>query len=259
MTPLELHYSRHKEENRLSTRHGTVEFAVSMKFIHEYLPQEQKNQCRIADIGAGTGRYSVALAREGYDVTAVELVPRNLKIIEAQHEHVKCWPGNALDLHFLPDNQFDMTLLFGPLYHLHAAKEKTAALKEAMRITKKGGIIMAAYLLNDYSIISYCFAEDRICALMADGKVSADFHVQPEKDALYDYVRLEDIDALNACVGIKRLKLFSPDGPADFIRKQLNSMSEATFQKFIQYQMQNAARPELLGAGSHLVDVLKNP
>lgn len=259
MTPLELHYSRHKEENRLSTRHGTVEFAVCMKYIHELLPQETRSRFKVADIGAGTGRYSVALAREGCDVTAVELVPRNLKVLEAQHEHVKCWPGNALDLHFLPDGAFDMTLLFGPLYHLHTVQEKTAALKEAMRITKKGGIIMAAYLLNDYSIISYCFAEDRISALMAAGKVSVDFHVQPEKDELYDYVRLEDIDALNAAAGVKRRIIFSPDGPADFIRRQLNAMSEETFQKFIQYQMQNAERPELLGAGSHLVDVLENP
>ena len=47
-----------------------------MKYIHKYL--EGKEGARILDVGAGTGRYSVQLAEEGYDVTAVELVKYNL-------------------------------------------------------------------------------------------------------------------------------------------------------------------------------------
>lgn len=258
MTEIEKHYNRHKEENRLLTRHGKVEFAVSMKYIHDFLPTQDKHLFKIADIGAGTGRYSVALAKEGFDVTAVELVKHNLEILESKHEHVKCWPGNALDLSFLPDETFDATILFGPLYHLHKEEEKLTALKEARRITKKGGKIFAAYLLNEYSILSYCFAQNRILELIKSGNVSEDFHIVPKENELYDYVRLEDIDRLNKMGGIKRIKIFSPDGPADFMRTELNKMTEETFEKFIEYQMYNAERPELLGAGSHLVDILEN-
>ena len=60
LSVLERHYQQHKEDHRLETRHGQVEFAVSMKFIHEYLPQDRKN-CKILDVGVGTGRYSLAL------------------------------------------------------------------------------------------------------------------------------------------------------------------------------------------------------
>ena len=42
------------------------------------------------------------------------------------------------------------------------------------------------------------------------------------------------------------------------MRKELNAMSEETFEKFIEYQICNAERPELLGAGSHIVDILEN-
>ena len=80
----------------------------------------------------------------------------------------------------------------------------------------------------------------------------------PKENELYDYVRLEDIDRLNNLSGLKRIKVFSPDGPADFMRKELNAMSEETFEKFIEYQICNAERPELLGAGSHIVDILEN-
>lgn len=258
MTEIEKHYNKHKEENRLLTRHGKVEFAVAMKYIHDFFPAQNKQLFKIADIGAGTGRYSVALAKEGFDVTAVELVKHNLEILESKHERVKCWPGNALDLNFLPDETFDATILFGPLYHLHKEEEKLTALKEARRITKKGGIIFVAYLLNEYSILSYCFAQNRILDLIKSGNISNDFHIVPKENELYDYVRLEDIDRLNKLSGLKRIKIFSPDGPADFMRKELNAMTEETFEKFIEYQICNAERPELLGAGSHLVDVLEN-
>ncbi len=36
--------------------------------------RDLRSQIKILDVGAGTGRYSVPLAEEGYDVTALELV-----------------------------------------------------------------------------------------------------------------------------------------------------------------------------------------
>lgn len=65
------------------------------------------------DIGAGTGRYSVALAEEGFDVTAVELVKHNLGILKSKNSSVKAYQGNALKLKRFEDETFDITLLFG--------------------------------------------------------------------------------------------------------------------------------------------------
>ena len=81
MTPLEKYYGKFKEEHRLTTRHGQVEFTVSMKYIHDSISSlnKEKSEVKILDIGAGTGRYSVALQEEGFDVTAVELVKSNLE------------------------------------------------------------------------------------------------------------------------------------------------------------------------------------
>ena len=66
------HYMKFCEDKRLTRRHGNVEYVTSMKYIHEYLSEDKTT--KILDVGAGTGRYSVQLANEGYDVTAVELV-----------------------------------------------------------------------------------------------------------------------------------------------------------------------------------------
>lgn len=110
MTDLEKHYNKFNEEKRLGSRHGQVEFITSMKYIHKYL--EKLPNAKILDIGAGTGRYSVALAKEGYDVTAVELVKYNLGILKQKGSTVKAYQGNALNLKRFPDESFDMTLLF---------------------------------------------------------------------------------------------------------------------------------------------------
>ena len=210
---------------------------------------------KIADIGAGTGRYSIALAQKGYDVTAVELVKRNLEILRSKHQNVKTWQGDARNLHFLPDNTFDITLLFGPLYHLHGTEEKLKALKEAMRITKKGGKILIAYVMNEYSVISYCFKTHHWQEVAQKNGLTADFHTISAPDELYDYVRLSDINDLNQLAGLKRQKIIAPDGPADYMRRELNEMSDSEFQAFIDFQKANCARPELLGASSHIVDI----
>ena len=164
MTNIERYYNKFNEEHRLTTRHGQVEFATTMHFIHDFIPTlaDENGHVRIADIGAGTGRYSVALSEEGHTVTAVELVPKNLAVLESKHAKVNCWPGDARDLSFLQDESFDITLVFGPLYHLHTEDDRLKALSEAKRITRHGGLIFCAYVMNEYSVLTYCFKQNHI-------------------------------------------------------------------------------------------------
>lgn len=51
--------------------------------------------------------------------------------------------------------------------------------------------------------------------------------------------------------------MIAPDGPADYIRPVLNAMDEETFELFLQYQLKNCERRELLGASSHTLDILR--
>ncbi|MCR5062859.1 MAG: class I SAM-dependent methyltransferase [Treponema sp.] len=260
MNNLEKYYNKFHEEHRLTTRHGQVEFRTTMHYIGEavkMVSSTAETPVKIADIGAGTGRYSVELCHQCYDVTAVELVKHNLEILRSKHENIKTWQGDARDLHFFEAETFDVTLLFGPLYHLHGEENKLKALKEARRITKKGGIILAAYVMNEYSVISYCFKEHKWQEIMQKGGLSPDFHTICGEDDLYDYARIEDMDRLNAAAGLKRIKIISADGAADYMRRELNEMSEEEFEAFCNFQLAICEKPELAGAGSHCVDILK--
>ena len=255
LSNIEKHYNKHNEHRRLGQRHGIVEFETTMHHLHRFLKPGQQ----ILDIGAGTGRYTSVLMAEGYSVKAVELVRRNIELFLKHEPAADVVQGDARNMPFIPTASADVTLLLGPLYHLFGDEEKLKALREAKRITKPGGLIFVAYLMNEYSILSYCFDEDRINDLMEHGVVDKDFHIQAQADELYDYIRLEDIDRLNAAAGLERVTIFSPDGAADYMRTRLNRMSDDTFARFIEYQKCISERPDLIGAGSHTVDVVRCP
>lgn len=254
LSNIEKHYNKHPEDLRLLRRHGIVEFQTTMYHLHRYLKPDDF----ILDIGAGTGRYTSALMTEGFHIKAVELVRRNIDVFLKREPTADVVQGDARDMSFIPTATADVTLLLGPLYHLIGDDEKLKALNEAKRVTKPGGLIFVAYLMNEYSILSYCFDEERIGDLLARGMVSPDFHVQVQEGELYDYVRLEDINRLNEKAGLTREIIFSPDGAADYMRTRLNRMSEETFAHFLEYQKCISDRPELIGAGSHVVDVLSH-
>ena len=272
MTGLEEYYNKFNEEKRLNSRHGQVEYRVSMKYIHRCLyeaaakimnaaasvnDEDVRTQIRILDIGAGTGRYSVALAEEGYDVTAVELVKYNLGILKQKSSSVRALQGNAMNLKKLESDSFDVTLLFGPMYHLFSFDDKRRALSEAKRVTKPGGVILVAYCMNEYGVITYGFKERHVLECMEKKRFTEDFKTISSPSELYDYMRIEDIDALNRSEGLERIKIISPDGPANYMRTFLNQLSDEEFEAFIQYQMATCERPDLIGAGAHTVDILR--
>lgn len=252
---IERHYNKHPEDLRLLRRHGIVEFSVTMHHLRRFL----KPGHTILDIGAGTGRYTSALMAEGYSVKAIELVKHNIDVFLKREPTADVQQGDARHLPSIPTATADITLLLGPLYHLIGDEEKLKALSEAKRITKPGGLIFVAYLMNEYSILTYCFAEERIGKLMERGVIDDQFHIQAKADELYDYVRTDDINRLNEKAGLERVTIFSPDGAADYMRTSLNRMSEATFARFIHYQKCISERQDLIGSGSHVVDVLRVP
>ena len=74
-------YNQYDEDSRLTARHGSVEFLTTMRYIGKYI----KPGDRVLEIGAGTGRYSHALARQGYAVNAVEPVAHNIDVFRKKH------------------------------------------------------------------------------------------------------------------------------------------------------------------------------
>ena len=251
------YYNEYDEEGRLQyNRVGMVEYLTTRRYLDSLLTKD----CKIAEIGAGKGRYSVTLAKEGYDVTAVELVPHNLDILRSKldgSENIKTYQGNALDLDMLEDNVYDVTLLLGPMYHLYSDAEKITALKEAVRITKPGGHILVAYCMNEATVIQYVFGCNKLREIMDLHMLTDDWKCISEPKDLFEMVRTEDIERINASVPIERVKLVAADGASRYIREYLEEMDEETFEKWLSYHFATCERQDLIGATNHALDILR--
>lgn len=259
MTELEKYYNKFNEDKRLKSRHGQVEFAVTTHYILDFIAYLQektgKKALDIIDIGAGTGAYSAFLSERGHNVTAVELVKKNASQIAIKNKAIKVKVGNALDLK-VGDEQFDIALVFGPLYHLFSHEEKLRALIEAKRVVRRGGVVMAVFLMNDYAVIRYAFCEGNLKKCLAENKLDEAFNCLTCKDDLYSYVRTDEINMLKNEANLTRAKLIGVDGATDYIRPVLNSLDEHDFNEFIRYQLSIAEHADLVGASSHCLDIL---
>ena len=241
------YYNKFNEDKRLDTRHGQVEFLTSMKYIHQYLDRQD----RIIDIGAGSGKYSIAFKEEGYDVTAVEYVRPNIGKIKAKDKDIKVIEASAVDLSMFKDDEFDVGIMFGPMYHLYSEEDRLKALLEAKRICRK--YIFVTYIMNEYSVIEYAFMENNYKNVK--DKLDETYRIN-DPDNLFFQVRIEDIDRLNETADLRLIKRFASDGPSDYIRPIINAMDDETFNAYINFHQATCERKELLGASSHVVDIL---
>lgn len=251
------YYGSYDEDNRLCSRHGQVEYLTTMRYVEKYL----RPGMRILEIGAATGRYSHALAQQGYAVDAVELVAHNIEIFKANTkpgENVTITQGNAKDLSAFPSDTYDLTLLLGPMYHLFAEEEKLQALSEAIRVTKRGGVVFAAYCMADASVLSYGFIRGEIHNIIEKCMVDpVTFRTFSKPWDLFELHRKEDIDALRAHFPVTQLHFLASDGYTNHMRATVDAMDDATFELYLRYHFATCERQDLVGYSHHTLDIFR--
>lgn len=248
-------YINYDEEGRLLSRHGSVEFLTTMRYIEKY----RRPGMRILEIGAATGRYSHTLARMGCRVDAVELVQHNIDLFRANTqpgENVTIRQGNAKDLSFFEDETFDMTLLLGPMYHLFTAGEQRQALSEALRVTKKGGLLFTAYCGNDATMVQYCFGRGMLKEKRYQELVDfSTFKARSDPSELFELYRKEDIDALMEGFPAQRLHYVGTDMATNYMRQCIDEMDDDLFDLYLNYHFAICERSDMVGVSHHILDI----
>ena len=251
------YYSGYDEDSRLLSRHGSVEYLTTMRYVEKYL----KPRMKALEIGAATGRYSHALAQKGYEVDAVELVQHNIDIFREKTmpgEKVTIRQGNAKDLSMFDNDSYDITLLLGPMYHLFTEEEQKQALAEAIRVTKQGGVIFAAYCGNEATMIQYCFGRGMLREKRYQDLVDpVTFKASSDPAELFQLYRKEDIDALMADFPVQRLHYVGTDMATNYMRAAIDEMEEDLFQMYLDYHFVICERSDLVGASHHILDIFR--
>lgn len=253
---LESFYGSIDEDVRLNrSRQGQLEYLTTMAFVHRHA----QRGARILEIGAGTGRYSIALAKEGYDVTAVELVKGNLDVLKAHGGHLKnlhAYQGDALNLSCLDDGKFDLTLVLGPMYHLYDRDDAHKAIDEALRATKQNGIILAAFL-SVHAILYNNYLNGTLAEGMKTN-FTDEYAVKHFEEQLFTGYDIEEFEELFARKGVEHISTAAADGILELAQGRRDfAMSDEEFKAYAAYHLAVCEKRELLGSSSHLLYVCR--
>ena len=249
-------YEQYDEDTRLQrTRHGQLEYITTMTYIHRYTNTHSK----VLEIGAGTGRYSIALAKEGMDVTAVELVESNLTMLRENSkgiDHIRSYQGDATDLSRFSDDSFDVTLVLGPMYHLYGTDEVNQAIDEAIRVTKPGGVIFFGFI----SVFAIMYANYFYGNWAAGQKenFSEDYQVKHFKEQLFTGYDIIEFERLFDEKPVEWITTAGVDGLLEPIEKRPDfSIPDEDFEAFAAWYLTFAEKRELLGHTNHLLYICR--
>ena len=249
-------YNQVDEDSRLQrSRHGQLEYAVTMHYIHRFI----KPGTKVLEVGAGTGRYSIALAKEGMNVTAVELVESNLSVLRKNSEGIRSlrsFQGDATNLSQFDDQIFDMTLVLGPLYHLYDADDVQKAIDEAVRVTKKNGVILFAFL-SVYGIMYDNYFQGNWAAGQEEN-FTKDYRVRHFKEQLFTGYDIKEFESLFDGKPVQWITTAGTDGIVEAIEDRTDfKITDEDFPAFVDWYLAFSEKRELLGATSHLLYICR--
>ena len=249
------YYAGIVEDDRLRFRQShKIEYITTMNYIKKYA----KKGAKILEVGAGTGIYSVELAKMGFDVTAVELVENNVEVLKQNAKGIKnisCLQGDALDLSRFNDNTFDIVLNLGPMYHLYTTKDKNKAISETIRVCKSNGICMFAYLTHSSIVWNYGIRKQNIKILtnfMNDKGIIKDI---PEE--IFCSYHIEDFNKQFDNTNTTYLKNIATDGLSQIMRDYVNELNEEDYNLFIKWHLSTCERLDHQGLSSHMLYICK--
>ncbi|MBP1991888.1 ubiquinone/menaquinone biosynthesis C-methylase UbiE [Paenibacillus eucommiae] len=262
------YYSRFDEWGRLERE--PLEFTINWHYMNKYLPQSGK----VLDNGAGPGKYAMELAKLGYEVTLSDLTP---KLVETAREKAaelgleERFNGfhvlNATHLDGIPDESYDASLMLGPLYHLQQEEERMAAVKELYRVTKKNGIVFAAFqtrlrmLLTSIQHPQFWKPNDHMEAIHHFYETGIFNHSDEGRFTGAYYFEVEGIKPFMESNGFETIDLIGSSGVGLLMTKEQKEywaeQGEEENEKLNQFIIQTAAEPSILGISSHLLYIGK--
>jgi SAM-dependent methyltransferase len=248
-----------KEHGRLEEHQ--LEWDLTWRYLERYLPA----QGSILEIGAATGRYTLALARRGYALTAVDLSAVLLEECRQNLEaaglgkRVRFVVADARDLGPVAETGFDAVLLMGPLYHLIEEADRRAALREAAGRLRKGGLLFSAWLsrlgiLGDLmrDLPHWIEGQEEVLSLLASGRRPDD---APRGGFRGYFARVAEIAPLHEAMGLQTLAVAGVEPAISADDESYNRLAGRRRQLWLDLLFEISQEPSIIGASRHLLYV----
>lgn len=249
-----------------------LEFIVTTHYLDKNLP---KKGGLVLDAGSGPGRYTIYLAKKGFNVFLLDLSPRCLEIAKREIERAgvedrvsKIVEGSVADLQGFDDKLFDAVLcLGGPLSHLLDQSEREKAAKEIVRVAKRGAPIFIS-VFSRYGVFR------------AFLQLTPDEITDPSHEELFNYGvhrghptphkggrGFSKVDAyfflpnevkdLFENVGVETLEMVSCEGLSSRLQEATNRLyrKKEKWNRWLKLVLETCDDPSILGMGDHILYV----
>jgi ubiquinone/menaquinone biosynthesis C-methylase UbiE len=257
------YYNQFDEWGRLERE--PIEFQVNWHYIKKYLPKTGY----VLDNGAGPGKYSMELAKDGYKVTLTDLTPRLVEIAKNKAKELDLegqfdgfYTADARELKMIKDEQFDSSLMLGPMYHLQEENDRIMAVKELNRVTRKNGVVFVAFMPRIKHILTSLLSpenwkpNDNFDTILQFSESGCFNHADEGRFTGAYYFNIEDINPFMEAQGFETLDLIGSNAGAILNNNSWNYWrvkGEKEVKKIIDLIKEKATDPYILGISSHLL------
>ena len=263
MNRVEEYYNSYNEDIRLRNRRSRIlEKITTLKYVNKYL----STYSTVADIGAGTGVYSIEIANSVKSIYAVELVKKHGEEMDnklKQHniKNIQTYCGSALDLLKIPNETCDIVLCFGPMYHLQEETERKQCFNECRRIMKKDGILFVAYINKLLAMMYYTKNRMYLEKEVIEKIESGEFAQIKRFDLFIEISHFTDPNAIEketANAGFQIISNISTDGVSYLIQDQIDEMNEQQWNDFTDMHLNHCEDKNSFGMSMHGLLICRN-
>lgn len=257
---IEQYYLLGQEKDRLNQGVWQLERDRTFRILGKSLP---KPPAVIYDVGGAAGAYAFPLAEQGYEMHLIDPVSLHVEQAQARSKatHIKlasCTIGDARQIN-KPDASADAVLFFGPLYHLVDKKDRMLALKEAFRVLKPKGVLLAASISRFSSFMDGIhdgvFTDKEFCKIVQEDLSTG--HHKGEITKYFTTAYLHHPDEFKKEIkesGFKDVTLMGVEGPV-WHGPSLETLKDdpKVWQQLLDFIEQIESEPTIIGASAHII------
>jgi len=253
--------ARHEWRRLKQDPYHQIEFIVTMHFLEKYLPKHGL----VLDAGGGPGRYTIELAKRGYTIVLLDLVPEMLKLAKRNIKRAgvlrkikQFVQGSVEELRMFPDETFDAVLCLGaPLGHLLKVGQREEAAKELVRVAKRDSPVFVS-VISRIGLLRTILVEfqhemqyakhhwevgDYIPGLQGEGFTAAHWFLPEELCELFENQ------------GVEVLEMVGLEGLSSHHRKETNILykDQEKWKMWIDILLRTCTHPSVVGSSEHFL------